>query len=64
VIRTCAVIAFFMARMTATLLDLGAPPAGLTMHSPAPPVPIRVPRADAPPTIISGLPQDAGTLRR
>jgi hypothetical protein len=61
--RTFAVIAFFAARMIVAVFDLGIPEppsAGLPANNPvvdgAAPGPA--------PTIISGLPEDAGTLRR
>lgn len=61
-IRTCAVIAFFAARTIAAVFELGTldPQAGLNAN-----IPVNREAAPAlPPTIISGLPQDAGTLRR
>lgn len=61
-VRTCAVIAFFTARMIVAAFDLGTPepPAGLIAN-----IPVNQEAApEPPPTIISGMPEDAGTLRR
>ena len=61
-IRTCAVIAFFAARMLVVVFELNTPepPAGLK-----PDIPVNLEATpELPPTIISGLPEDAGTLRR
>jgi hypothetical protein len=62
VFRTCAVVALFLSRMTVALFDLGlpAPPAGVQEHR----MDERQPVVELQATVISGLPEDAGTLRR
>lgn len=61
-IRIYAVIALFSARMIVAVFDLGTPepPAGWNANTPVD----REAAAALPSTIISGLPEDAGTLRR
>lgn len=61
-IRICAVVALFTARMIAIVFDLGASKPPIDWQSN-----VQVAHelsAEPPVTIISGLPQDAGTLRR
>jgi hypothetical protein len=61
-VRNCAVIALFLARIIVAGFDLGSSePAALKkglldVHQPV--------ALDVHPRIVSGLPQDAGTLRR
>ncbi len=61
-VRICAVVALFSARLMVAVFDLGTPepPAGLNASIPV----NHQAAAELPPTIISGLPEDAGTLRR
>ena len=64
-VRNCAVIALFIARLIVAIFDLGSPQplvAALKSDEVSNPRPAIV--AEAPPTTISGLPEDAGTLRR
>lgn len=61
-VRTCAVVAFFTARMIVAAFDLGTPPPRVGFE---PNIPVnREAAPELPPIIVSGLPQDAGTLRR
>jgi hypothetical protein len=61
-VRNCAVIAWFFARMIAAIYDLGASnPAALEKL----PLNDRQPRVvNERPIIVSGLPEDSGLLRR
>lgn len=60
--RNCAVIALFLARMIVAVLDLGSSdPVALKKGLLDDPRPVAL---DVHPVVVSGLPEDAGTLRR